>query len=712
MNGIRCAATLLTILLFLGTLSAHAQSYDFTPVGGPKGGNILSVVQDRDGTLFIGSTHRIFRSGDEGTTWENIGDGIDGARTQALAIDSAGVMYASLYDEYWYGRIFRSTDKGVTWQGIRTGIPVFADISALMADHSGIIYAATRGSGMLRSTDQGMSWQTAEVRDARGEEKKNLYAVQFEISPVTGSLFTEATDGIYRSADSGRTWRQVRAGNIQLIMSPDGAIFSSQNTSLYRSDDEGITWTEMPDLPRGTSTFRMTPGGALLGQRNDTIVRSEDTGRTWQSAFVAPYATHHNTIVNTPDGDILIGTNQGIYRSRTDGRSWESLNDNLVASSILDLAADSSGGLLAVASSQGLFRSTDGGVEWTQISPPKESYYYYATTVATAPGNRIYTSALFDSLYILLDDGVTWYAPPYLRETANASTILASPDGLVLTETAHPGSNTVTIMRSTNYGRQWQDLNLLASNHKRFRFQFLPNGHLIAGTSDGVLLSTDTGASWSNRRVRSGNFYTTYGLGLTRAGAVLAATEIGLYRTNDEGITWDSLGTPFRMDSVRRFITTGSGRILALVYPGLYYSDDDGTTWETVDTKGYPLMQMVQRSNGDLFVGSLGLGVFRQEKPNGVADTRRNDATLTIRDIVPSADRETVRITYTIPSGGDITIALFDLRGAERISTTVAHGAGGTFSAMLAPASLPVGYYICRIAGKGMAAYQGIAIVR
>jgi len=116
-------------------------------------------------------------------------------------------------------------------------------------------------------------------------------------------------------------------------------------------------------------------------------------------------------------------------------------------------------------------------------------------------------------------------------------------------------------------------------------------GNILVGTiGQGVMMSTDDGASWTRASVRQGmhpdGIVKALLADVRRAGVVHAGTDMGLYRSDDSGASWRLLNTPMSgsmvwsmaIDPVEpsvMFAGTGTPS-----KPGIYRSTDDGKSWE------------------------------------------------------------------------------------------------------------------------------------
>lgn len=106
----------------------------------------------QSGWLFAATTGGVRRSMDCFCGWRPTG-ALPGGAISAVAYDPRQPerVYAATTNE-----VFRSENGGESWERVSGGGPVR---TALAVDQTGVLYAATPGGTLLRSTDQGRTWE-------------------------------------------------------------------------------------------------------------------------------------------------------------------------------------------------------------------------------------------------------------------------------------------------------------------------------------------------------------------------------------------------------------------------------------------------------------------------------------------------------------------------------------------------------------------------
>ena len=134
------------------------------------------------------------------------------------------------------------------------------------------------------------------------------------------------------------------------------------------------------------------------------------------------------------------------------------------------------------------------------------------------------------------------------------------------------------------------------------------NNVLLAGTSSGLIRSTDSGATWSEVEGPFQN-YDIQSL-LWNDSLLLVGTDSGLYRSTDTGNTWQ---VPSGIDhlSIHCFLSIGSFIFAGTESEGIFKSSDVGATWlHSNDTFQSTRVASLMRDGGTLYAASL-LGVLQ-----------------------------------------------------------------------------------------------------
>ncbi|HXV86859.1 MAG TPA: glycosyl hydrolase [Gemmatimonadales bacterium] len=228
--------------------------------------------------------------------------------------------------------------------------------------------------------------------------------------------------GVWKTEDGGINWRNVSDGFVQT--GSVGAIAVSLSDPL-------VVYVGM-----GEACFR---GNSTHG---DGMYRSGDGGVTWSHVGLAPTRQIGRVVVHPTDPNLVYvaalgdawgpSTERGVYRSRDGGRTWQKILYRDQNTGAIDIVFDPSNprvlyasllqlrrfpwGFTSAGPGTGLFKTTDGGDNWTEITGnpglPDGLKGRIGITVSPANPNRVW--AIIDAelgkkgVFRSDDAGSTW----------------------------------------------------------------------------------------------------------------------------------------------------------------------------------------------------------------------------------------------------------------------------------------------------------------
>ncbi len=281
-----------------------------------------------------------------------------------------------------------------------------------------VYYMGATGGGVWKTTDGGLTWQATSDKDftagsigaiAVAPSDPNVVYVGTGESPIRGNL--SPGDGMYRSTDAGKTWIKVGladAGQIAHIavhprnadlvyVAVLGHAFAPNATrGVFRSKDGGKTWEKI--------LFKNDSTGAIDLAMDPTNPRILYAG-FWQA-------------VRRPWELVSGGPGSGIWKSTDGGDTWKDITrsrglpEGIIGKIGLAVSPVSHDRVWALveADSGGLFRSNDGGATWTRSSGDNEirQRAWYFTHVVADPGNADGVYVLNVTLLKSVDGGKTF----------------------------------------------------------------------------------------------------------------------------------------------------------------------------------------------------------------------------------------------------------------------------------------------------------------
>jgi photosystem II stability/assembly factor-like uncharacterized protein len=387
---------------------------------------------------------------------------------------------------------------------------------------------------------------------------------------------------------------------------------------------------------------------------------------------------------------IILTTNLSLLAQST---IWEPLS-NAPSSSFWDLTAV--GDTLLGVTSDAAYQSTDEGDSWTKIGN-----FSNAGCIAAGDG-RIFVGA-GSGLFRSLNDGVTWDS---LAPNSIGPIVLC---GKIILEALSDAG----IYRSTDNGNTWSvaDSGLSGTS---VRTLFVRDSTIFAGTVPGsngvvipVLSSSDSGASW--HECSNGICCISNVTMLAQDSSYLYFCAGYVYRSNDNGLSWDLVENPVdsNWSSAAWPICTGLGSVWACFQGyGVLQSTDHGDSWTRADSGlgdfGDIWVQAIAAVNHSVFAATENGGVYRAPARN-LSSVFSSKSKTIVLDIYPDPATESVTISFTPETSGYADVSIVNLLGTEVAHIFSGELAAGAHPFTWEPSALPDGMYECLVRMNGQA---------
>jgi photosystem II stability/assembly factor-like uncharacterized protein len=335
---------------------------------------------------------------------------------------------------------------------------------------------------------------------------------------------------------------------------PNEYYFGATGGGLWKTTDAGGTWAPVTDQRIRSSSIGAVAvceanpdvvyagGGEVQLRGNiiqgDGIYKSTDGGKTWRHLGLADAQTVSRVQVHPRDCDRVYvaalghpfgpNTQRGVFRSDDGGAGWERVlyRDDLTGAA--DLTLDPANPDVMYASlwhayrkpwllnsggeASGLFKSTDGGTRWTEVSRnpgfPSAPLGKIGVSVSGADSQRVYAivEATGGGVFASDDGGATWTRTSDsadLRQRAFYYTRIAADPA---------DKNTVYVLnvrfwKSTDGGRTFTQIPTPhGDNHDLW---IAPNDprRMIEGNDGGANASVDGGKTWTEQDYSTAQMY-------------------------------------------------------------------------------------------------------------------------------------------------------------------------------------------------------------
>jgi photosystem II stability/assembly factor-like uncharacterized protein len=260
----------------------------------PKNAQHVLLATDRNGVLESDDAASTFRASNSGFSQRQVSSLLVDAKTQTI--------YAGVVNDKTFGGVFVSHDEGATWTQQSDGLQG-RDVFTLTQSPQGTILAGTN-AGILRL--DGADWQPigkivkAEQKTSyvvhRGKRTKTEKTVMVPAGQIderihdlnaSGSTWYAATaKGIYSSSDQGATWEGgpvLGKAEYRSVVVSGPVVVASERTGLAMSTDEGKNWQPlaMPQKLTWLQSVALTDSGSLWLGGREGVFYSDDHGQNW-----------------------------------------------------------------------------------------------------------------------------------------------------------------------------------------------------------------------------------------------------------------------------------------------------------------------------------------------------------------------------------------------------------------------------------------------
>ncbi|MEO6169170.1 MAG: T9SS type A sorting domain-containing protein, partial [Chitinophagales bacterium] len=222
-------------------------------------------------------------------------------------------------------------------------------------------------------------------------EQDNLEIVQrLIIHPANPAILLAATrNGIFRTTDGGTNWTMVNSTHcydMAFNTSNPDIIYAGGNQDILQSTDAGSTWSILKDNLGGAGRISIETSAAdpaviyALYESNSKLYKSTNGGTSWSTVQSPSSATFYGYYdmaftVSPADANILFAGGLLVTKSVNGGQSWQVVSawdsypsDDYVHADNHALSFDPSGATIYSGNDGGLFKSTNLGGAWTDLS--------------------------------------------------------------------------------------------------------------------------------------------------------------------------------------------------------------------------------------------------------------------------------------------------------------------------------------------------------
>ncbi|MEX0172843.1 RICIN domain-containing protein [Streptomyces sp. LMG1-1-1.1] len=573
-----------------------------------------------------------------------------------------------------------------TWRNAQVGGGGYVTGLVFNPREKGLLYARTDMGGAYRWDGAAEQW--IPLTDWLGEKDWNLLGIDaLATDPVdpdrlylaTGTYTNDwaGNGALLRSTDRGRTFQRTdlpfklggnedgRGAGERLVIDPSDnhtLLLGTRKNGLWRSTDSGVTWRQVPSFPvkdgagsgAGISFVTYGPAGSRtiyvgVADRSTSLYRSTDGGGSWQAVPGQPTGQLPQHGVLSGDGSLYVtytdalgpnGVTAGsVWKHVPAGGAWRNVSPSQGGYGFSGLAVDPRKPSTVMVTTldrwwpeDEIYRTTDGGTTWKALADKSVRNASAAPYIGTHTGHWMTALAMdpFDSGHVLYGTGNGIWRSKDADATDSGGTSHWTVGARGLEETAlmdaiaPPGGATVITAMGDQGGFRHDDLtkvpagrlsNPMMSNSTDIDFAQANPSMMVrvgrGGAQDGAY-STDGGTSWTGFTAEPVAGAQDGHVALAADGSTIVWTQAGQapYRSTDKGASWSKvrgLGT----DAVVVADRSSAGTFYSLSGGTLSASTDGGATF-TARATNLPAGRLTAVSGvaGDLWIAGSAKGLL------------------------------------------------------------------------------------------------------
>ncbi|WP_064197468.1 MULTISPECIES: VPS10 domain-containing protein [Emticicia] len=314
----------------------------------------------------------------KGLKWRNIGPFRGGRSVTATGVKQNPMTY---YFGSTGGGIWKTEDAGISWKNISDGQLKTGSVGAITVAESdpNVLYVGmgehpvrgmmtSHGDGIYKSTDAGKTWKNIGLEKTKHIAAVRIHPTNPDVVYVAaqGALHGPSEDrGIYRTTDGGKTWQKI--------------FYVDANTGCA---DLSMDMTNPRILYAAMWQHRRYPWKVESGGAGCALYKSVDGGDTWTKmteglpknigkAAVSVSRANPNRVYANIEAE---GDKAGVYRSDDAGKTWTQSSKQRITITrawyYIEIFADPLNADLVYIMNAPFLKSSDGGRSFAPMRVP------------------------------------------------------------------------------------------------------------------------------------------------------------------------------------------------------------------------------------------------------------------------------------------------------------------------------------------------------
>jgi len=529
------------------------------------------------------------------------------------------------------GGLWKTTNGGANWTPLTDGMPVIG-VSGIAVDYNNtdVMFILsgdgdgfnTKSIGVFKTVNGGLTWLSTGLTWGLMD---SIRGYKLQMHPANSNiLFIAGSNGIWKTINGGASWTHpvYTYGFYDIEFKPGdpSIMYATSNNKVFRSTDTGDNWTQISVsalvtsrmaigvTPANPSYVYLLTGPAISAGLFTGVYCSTNSGASFSLKTDVPNilgrATDGQDDDHQTDYDLAMAVSISDYSSLVTGgiNCWRSANEGINFSiiskwddftgaqgigythaDIHDLAINPLNGWLYCCSDGGVFRSTDFGDNWIDLTSNLSNTEWYRIAGVDGNASLLIGGTQDNGSYkwtwgtylqsILGGDGMDCMIDP---TNTNIMYYESQQGGLVRST---DGGNTSTNIRPANVGGPW--VTPLVMDHTT-------TSTIYAGY-DTIMKSTNSGSTWTMLLTGSPKGQNALAIGIANPGRLYAAGGTSIWRTENAGNNWTNVSAGLPGIWISSIAVNPNYSLEVYITLGgytagqkVYYSPDGGANWTNI----------------------------------------------------------------------------------------------------------------------------------
>lgn len=359
---------------------------------------IVTTIATKEASIYAGTSHGVYVSTNNGENWTSISNGLPNYKINDIEIVDSKILIGTS------NGIFYSIDNGTNWNSLNGNLQNI-EVTTINAIENNI-YIGTIGKGVFVLANNGLNWieRNEGLSDVNilslAVNNNNIYVGGHSTGPfllsnfgenwvsisndlpnrrlAINSIFLGSSNifvvtnhiGVYMSSNNGTNWNETNGldnGFIKSIVSfNDDNIYAIAGSCIYKYYG-GFYWGLVYNFYSTISSILVSESNIFVGTSDCGVFLSTDYGYNWIPVNNGLTNLQIRSLTKNETNLFLQDCNGDIYTSNNGGANWNEVKMN-VSLGITILSIVGSGKNLYASTLEGLYVSTNNGIDWTNFS--------------------------------------------------------------------------------------------------------------------------------------------------------------------------------------------------------------------------------------------------------------------------------------------------------------------------------------------------------